>query len=91
MSVVGDPFRASVQFGRQSFHQRDLEAYANRLGGEIVEVDEQKPAHEFGDPGPLGLAAFALTTSVLSLINIQARSVTDPNIAIGLGIHLCKF
>lgn len=39
----------------------------------------------FGNPGPLGLCGFALTTFVLSLINVQARSVTIPNIIIGLG------
>jgi succinate-acetate transporter protein len=41
---------------------------------------------KFANPGPLGLCGFALTTFVLSLINVQARSVTIPNIVIGLGI-----
>lgn len=40
----------------------------------------------FGDAKPLGIFSFALTTTVLSLINIQARNVTVPNIIIGLGI-----
>ena len=45
-----------------------------------------RPAfREFANPAPLGLCAFALTTFVLSLINMQARSVTTPNIVIGLG------
>ncbi|KAG8849612.1 hypothetical protein FRB91_009741 [Serendipita sp. 411] len=39
---------------------------------------------QFANPGPLGLCAFALTTFVLSLINLQTRSVTIPNIVIGL-------
>ena len=43
-----------------------------------------------GNPGPLGLSAFALTTMVLSLVNVQARSVANPHITIGLGIlHRC--
>lgn len=37
---------------------------------------------KFANPAPLGLAAFALTTFVLSLINVQARGVTEPNIVI---------
>lgn len=46
-----------------------------------------KPAfRKLGNPAPLGLCAFALTTMVLSLINVQARGVTTPNIVIGLGI-----
>jgi len=39
---------------------------------------------QFANPAPLGLCGFALTTFVLSLVNIQARSVTVPNIVIGL-------
>ena|SRR5947207_509287 len=41
---------------------------------------------QFANPAPLGLCAFALTTFVLSLINVHARSVTVPNIVIGLGM-----
>src|ERR1700738_4802302 len=83
MSVVGVPYRSSA----------DLEAQPNGIRCHDSDSDTillgynptpPKP-REFGDPAPLGLSAFALTTSVLSLINMQARSVTDPNIAIGLG------
>lgn len=41
---------------------------------------------QFANPAPLGLCGFALTTFVLSLINVQARSVTIPNVVIGLGM-----
>ena len=40
---------------------------------------------QFGNPAPLGLSAFALSVFVLSLINVHARSVTVPNVLIGLG------
>lgn len=40
---------------------------------------------EFGNPAPLGLCAFALTTFLLSLINLQARNVLVPNVIIGIG------
>src|SRR5271156_6319496 len=39
-----------------------------------------------GNPKPLGLFAFALTTTVLSLINLHSRGVTTPNIVVGLGL-----
>jgi hypothetical protein len=40
---------------------------------------------QFANPAPLGLCAFALTTFLLSLINVQARSVTVPNVLLGVG------
>jgi len=43
-----------------------------------------KAFREFGNPAPLGLSAFALTTFVLSLVNVQARGVTTPNVVVGL-------
>ncbi|CAG8949712.1 hypothetical protein HYFRA_00004030 [Hymenoscyphus fraxineus] len=42
------------------------------------------PHRKFANPAPLGLAAFALTTFVLSLINIQVRDVREANIAVAL-------
>ncbi|KAL5348993.1 Accumulation of DYads [Pseudogymnoascus australis] len=39
---------------------------------------------KFANPAPLGLSAFALTTFVLSLINLQTRGVTAPNFIIAL-------
>lgn len=39
---------------------------------------------KFANPAPLGLAAFALTTFVLSLINIGVRGITEPNLVVGL-------
>jgi len=37
---------------------------------------------KIANPAPLGLSAFALTTFVLSLINVQAHGVTTPNIVV---------
>lgn len=39
---------------------------------------------KIANPGPLGLSAFALTTFVLSLINIQTLGITEPNIVVSL-------
>jgi hypothetical protein len=41
-------------------------------------------ARKFANPAPLGLSAFALTTFVLSLVNVGTRNVTAPNIALTL-------
>jgi len=40
---------------------------------------------QIANPAPLGLCGFALTTFVLSLINVGADGVDIPNIVIGLG------
>lgn len=45
---------------------------------------DASPHRKFANPGPLGLCAFALTTFVLSLINVQTRGLTHPNIVLGL-------
>ncbi|KAL8879844.1 MAG: hypothetical protein Q9198_002624 [Flavoplaca austrocitrina] len=39
---------------------------------------------KFANPAPLGLSAFALTTFVLSLINMRTRNVAEPNLVVGL-------
>lgn len=39
---------------------------------------------KFANPAPLGLSAFALTTFVLSLINLKTRGVSEPNIVVAL-------
>jgi len=55
------------------------------FGGEF-QPGLYKPTTErkFANPAPLGLSAFALTTFVLSLINIQNRNVLEPNIIVSL-------
>lgn len=39
---------------------------------------------QFANPAPLGLCAFALTTFVLSLINLGTQDITKPNIVLAL-------
>lgn len=38
---------------------------------------------KIANPAPLGLSAFALTTFVLSLVNLGTRGLTEPNIVVG--------
>jgi len=54
-------------------------------GQDFVPEAHHRLLRQFGNPAPLGLCGFALTTFVLSLVNVHARSVTVPNIVIGLG------
>jgi len=67
-------------------HQRTTQsAREPAFGGEFQpglyrSVAERK----FGNPAPLGLSAFALTTFVLSLINVGARDIAEPNIVVAL-------
>jgi len=42
------------------------------------------PSRQFANPAPLGLSAFALTTFVLSLINMNTRGLGEPNIVVAL-------
>ena len=55
------------------------------FGGEF-QPGLYKPTTErkFANPAPLGLSAFALTTFVLSLINLGTRHISTPSIIISL-------
>ncbi|VEU19438.1 DEKNAAC100353 [Brettanomyces naardenensis] len=70
-----------VYLGGKKYLRSDLLA---AFGGTLNPGLSPPPTHKFANPSPLGLSAFALTTFVLSLINCQARGVTQPNILIGL-------
>lgn len=70
-----------VQFGNEKYLRSEL---VEAFGGSLNPGLSPPPKHSIGNPAPLGLSAFALTTFVLSLINVQARGVTVPNIVVGL-------
>lgn len=52
------------------------------FGGDFQPGAYAPSPRKFANPAPLGLAAFALTTFILSLINMRARSVSSPNIVV---------
>lgn len=54
------------------------------FGGDFQPGLYRPPNRKFANPAPLGLSAFALTTFVLSLINVRTRGVTEPNIVVAL-------
>lgn len=41
---------------------------------------------KFANPAPLGLAAFGLTTFVLSCINLKVLDITEPNLVVALAL-----
>jgi len=49
-------------------------------------VSTQQRRSQIANPAPLGLFAFASTTLVLSLFNINARHVTVPNVVVGMAL-----
>jgi len=46
----------------------------------------RSPHRVLANPAPLGLFSFASTTFILSLINVQARHVVEPNIVVGMAV-----
>lgn len=54
------------------------------FGGEFQPGLYRPPNRKFANPAPLGLSAFALTTFVLSLINVKTRGLHSPNIVVAL-------
>ncbi|GAA6005355.1 hypothetical protein JCM10207_002949 [Rhodosporidiobolus poonsookiae] len=73
-------------------------AYASQEGGAPFNLrnitpgghplDRSQPAfptyhRRFANPAPLGLCGFALTTFMLSLINVGTRGVSVPNVVVG--------
>lgn len=66
-------------------HVNTAESRLPAFGGEF-QPGLYKPVEgrKFANPAPLGLSAFALTTFVLSLVNMSTRGLTVPNIVVGL-------
>lgn len=78
--------RQAARFGYGPLsHVNTAEARLPAFGGEF-QPGLYKPVEgrKFANPAPLGLCAFALTTFVLSAINMGARDLTKPNIVVGL-------
>ncbi|OAP58764.1 hypothetical protein AYL99_06061 [Fonsecaea erecta] len=59
----------------------DLPAFGGEMQPGLYRSVSQR---KFANPAPLGLSAFALTTFVLSLINLQVRNLGVPSIIISL-------
>ncbi|KAF2877143.1 glyoxylate pathway regulator [Massariosphaeria phaeospora] len=66
------------------YRTNDPEARLTAFGGDFQPGLYRAPDRKFANPAPLGLSAFALTTFVLSLINVGTRDITHPNIVVAL-------
>lgn len=78
--------RAAARFGYGPLaHVDATEASLRPFGGEF-QPGLYKPVEKrkFANPAPLGLCAFALTTFVLSAINMNTLGLTAPNIVVAL-------
>jgi len=54
------------------------------FGGAFQPGLYRAPKSNIANPAPLGLSAFALTTFVLSLINLGTRGVAEPNLVVAI-------
>lgn len=60
-------------------------AFSQATGGSLQPGTWKPYEHrKFANPAPLGLSAFALTTFVLSAVNMHARGVAAPNVVVPL-------
>lgn len=78
--------QAAARFGYGPLaHVNTAEASLPAFGGEFQPgLYKSVEGRKFANPAPLGLCAFALTTFVLSAINIGAKDIAAPNIVISL-------
>ena len=73
------------EYGPLAHHHGGQDARLPAFGGEFQPGLYKPVEHrKFANPAPLGLSAFALTTFVLSCVNLGARNVSLPNIAVPL-------
>jgi succinate-acetate transporter protein len=76
-----------IHIGNQKVLKSELlAAFGGRMNPGLL-----RPTHKFANPSPLGLCGFALTNFVLSIVNCQARHVTDSSIVIGLAFFYGGF
>jgi len=78
--------KAAARFGYGPLAKTDQGASGLHpaFGGEFQPgLFKNVQQRKFANPAPLGLSGFALTTFVLSLINMSTRDISEPSIVIG--------
>jgi len=78
--------KAAARFGYGPLARTDTaQGVHPAFGGEFQPGTFKSVAErKFANPAPLGLCAFALTTFVLSLINVGTEGIVHPNIVVAL-------
>jgi len=75
--------KKAAKFGYGPLAHSNRSATLQAFGGEFQPgLYKSVETRKFANPAPLGLSAFALTTFVLSLINVGTRGLTAPNIVV---------
>ncbi|KAG7195479.1 uncharacterized protein KQ657_003242 [Scheffersomyces spartinae] len=69
-----------VVLGNKHYYKHEL---MKAFGGNLNPGLATPPKHQFANPAPLGLSAFAFTTFVLSMYNAGAMGVKPPNVVLG--------
>ena len=76
---------ARFGYGPLAHTQTDGSVRLPAFGGEFQPgTYRQVKDRKIANPAPLGLSAFALTTFVLSLINMGTRGVAEPNVVVAI-------
>ena len=77
--------KAAARFGYGPLAHANSQNVHAAFGGEFQPGTFKSVAErKFANPAPLGLSAFALTTFILSLINVGTRGLAAPNIVVAL-------
>lgn len=78
-------FWPQAGYGPLSRIQTDGSERLPAFGGDFQPGSYRPPPKQFANPAPLGLSGFALTTFVLSLINLNVLGIGDvgPYIVVG--------
>ena len=80
-AAIGQPWWPVAGYGPLARHQSNGERLP-AFGGEFQPGLYKPPNKTMANPAPLGLAGFALTTFLLSLINLNTRGVHSPSIIV---------
>lgn len=80
-----DVAKAAARFGYGPLAHVDPNVATMEAFGGEAQPGRFRPVEgrKFANPAPLGLCGFALTTFILSAINMGAHNLTEPNIVIG--------
>lgn len=77
-----------IHIGNKKYHRYDL---MEAFGGTLNPGLSPYPVRQLGNPSPLGLCGFAMTTFVLSMFNARAMGITVPNVVVGLAVFYGGF
>ncbi|KAJ7508817.1 FUN34 transmembrane protein [Mycena galericulata] len=83
---MASPTPEKGRVSNNQYNNTDVEQ-GEVMQGEVISTAEG-PAHRsgIGNPAPMGLFAFASTTFILSMFNVQTRGISHANVVVGMAI-----